>query len=56
MGKPANISSSMAAAAGIEHYAGLGPKIEGSSNISTNGLVKMVVKQPYGVVAAIVPW
>lgn len=56
MGKPANISSSLAAAAGIDHYAGLASTLEGKTDVATDGVFKLSIKQPYGVVAAIVPW
>ncbi|CAL5872509.1 uncharacterized protein PFLUO_LOCUS6773 [Penicillium psychrofluorescens] len=57
MGRPVSeyIESSMAANS-LDHYAEAGFQALGTSSLNTPGFVNMTLRQPYGVVAAIIPW
>ncbi|KAH7143450.1 aldehyde dehydrogenase domain-containing protein [Dactylonectria macrodidyma] len=45
-----------AAAGNFEHYAEAWASIQGQASLNTPGFVTMTLRQPYGVVAAIIPW
>lgn len=44
------------AAAQFDYYAEAWPHIQGQASVNTPGYVTMTLRQPYGVVAAIIPW
>lgn len=44
------------AAAQFDHYAEAWPSIQGQASVNTPGFLTMTLRQPYGVVAAIIPW
>ena len=46
----------MACAGLFGHYANAAYHIQGQSSLNTPGMINMTLKQPYGVVAAIIPW
>ncbi|KAF2817075.1 aldehyde dehydrogenase [Mytilinidion resinicola] len=57
MGRPVtHFFDAMEAASRIEHYAEAGYEVQGTTSIQTPGYVNMTFRQPYGVVAAIIPW
>lgn len=57
MGRPVSTYyDSYVAASTFEHYAEAGYEAQGVSSLNTPGFVNMTFKQPYGVVAAIIPW
>jgi len=57
MGRPVSTYFDNHACAGaFEHYAEAGYEAQGVSSLNTPGFVNMTFKQPYGVVAAIIPW
>ncbi|OQV00498.1 hypothetical protein CLAIMM_05986 [Cladophialophora immunda] len=57
MGRPVSTyHDNRAAASTFEHYAEAGYEVQGVSSLNTPGFVNMTFKQPYGVVAAIIPW
>ncbi|EXJ76616.1 uncharacterized protein A1O5_01124 [Cladophialophora psammophila CBS 110553] len=57
MGRPVSTYfDNQAAASTFEHYAEAGYEAQGVSSLNTPGFVNMTFKQPYGVVAAIIPW
>lgn len=57
MGRPvSHYFDAHSAAATFEHYAEVGYEAQGVSSLNTPGFVNMTFKQPYGVVAAIIPW
>ncbi|KIW68607.1 hypothetical protein PV04_04543 [Phialophora macrospora] len=57
MGRPVSTYfDAHAAASTFEHYAETGWEAQGVSSLNTPGFVNMTFKQPYGVVAAIIPW
>lgn len=57
MGRPiSTYFDNHAAASTFEHYAEAGYEAQGVSSLNTPGFVNMTFKQPYGVVAAIIPW
>ncbi len=57
MGRPVTAYfDNHAAASTFEHYAEAGYEAHGISSLNTPGFVNMTFKQPYGVVAAIIPW
>ncbi|KIX92496.1 uncharacterized protein Z520_11816 [Fonsecaea multimorphosa CBS 102226] len=57
MGRPVSLYfDHRAAASTFEHYAEAGYEVQGVSSLNTPGFVNMTFKQPYGVVAAIIPW
>ncbi|OAL38160.1 hypothetical protein AYO20_02612 [Fonsecaea nubica] len=57
MGRPVSTYyDNQAAASTFEHYAEAGYDAQGVSSLNTPGFVNMTFKQPYGVVAAIIPW
>ncbi|KAJ9636535.1 hypothetical protein H2204_005368 [Knufia peltigerae] len=57
MGRPVSTYfDNHACASTFEHYAEAGYEAQGVSSLNTPGFVNMTFKQPYGVVAAIIPW
>lgn len=57
MGRPvSSYFDNHACASAFEHYAEAGYDAQGVSSLNTPGFVNMTFKQPYGVVAAIIPW
>ncbi|TPX15915.1 uncharacterized protein E0L32_000249 [Thyridium curvatum] len=57
MGRPVDMYFETFAAAGnYDHYAESWPHIQGQASVNTPGHVTMTLRQPYGVVAAIIPW
>jgi aldehyde dehydrogenase (NAD+) len=57
MGRPVSrYFESYAAAEALNHYAESGFQALGTSSLNTPGFVNMTMRQPYGVVAAIIPW
>lgn len=57
MGKPVSrYHDAKGAAAHFDHYAEAWPHIQGTSSLNTPGHVSMTLRQPFGVVAAIIPW
>ncbi|ROV88045.1 hypothetical protein VMCG_10402 [Cytospora schulzeri] len=57
MGKPVTrFFDARAAAAHYDYYAQAWPHIQGTSSLNTPGHVTMTFRQPFGVVAAIIPW
>jgi len=57
MGRPvSSYFDNHACASTFEHYAEAGYEAQGASSLNTPGFVNMTFKQPYGVVAAIIPW
>lgn len=57
MGRPVTgYFDAFAAAAEFEHYAEAWTSIQGQASINTPGFLTMTLRQPYGVVAAIIPW
>jgi aldehyde dehydrogenase (NAD+) len=45
-----------ACADAFEHYAEAGYNIQGATSLNTPGFLNLTVRQPYGVVAVIIPW
>ncbi|KAJ5746702.1 hypothetical protein N7520_011884 [Penicillium odoratum] len=57
MGRPVSgYFESFAASDALNHYAESGYQALGTSSVNTPGFVNMTLRQPYGVVAAIIPW
>lgn len=57
MGRPVSTYfDNHAAASTFKHYAEAGYEAQGVSSLNTPGFVNTTFKQPYGVVAAIIPW
>lgn len=57
MGRPVrSYGDSMMAAERFEAYAGVAITARGVSSLNTPGFVNMTLRQPFGVVAAIIPW
>jgi aldehyde dehydrogenase (NAD+) len=57
MGKPVTgYFDALAAAGRLDHYASSWDQIKGESSLNTPGKVSMTFRQPFGVVAAIIPW
>lgn len=57
MGKPVmRFFEGHAAADHYDHYAEAWPHIQGTSSLNTPDSVSMTFRQPFGVVAAIIPW
>ncbi|TVY82141.1 Aldehyde dehydrogenase [Lachnellula suecica] len=46
----------MACAGTFDHYSEAGYDMQGTTSLNTPGFVSMTLRQPYGVVAAIIPW
>ena len=57
MGRPVSgYFDAFAASASFDYYAEAGYQALGTSSLNTPGHVNMTLRQPYGVVAAIIPW
>jgi aldehyde dehydrogenase (NAD+) len=57
MGRPVKgYFDSEAAASRFEYFAEAGYLSQGSTSLNTPGFVNMTFRQPFGVVAAIIPW
>ena len=57
MGRPVDqFFDSHAAAGHYDHYAEAWPHIQGQASLHTPGHITMTLRQPVGVVAAIIPW
>lgn len=57
MGRPvSSYFDAYAAADTFDHYAEAGFETLGTSSLNTPGFINMTMRQPYGVVAAIIPW
>lgn len=57
MGKPlGSFFDAHACAAKFDRYAEAGYLVQGTSSVQTPGYLNMTLRQPYGVVAAIIPW
>ncbi|KAF2262883.1 aldehyde dehydrogenase [Lojkania enalia] len=57
MGKPlAGFFDAFAGASKWDYYAESGYNVQGATSIQTPGYLNMTLRQPYGVVAAIIPW
>jgi aldehyde dehydrogenase (NAD+) len=57
MGRPVSTYfDAFVAAADYEHYSEIGYDAQGTSSLNTPGFVNLTFRQPYGVVAAIIPW
>ncbi|KAL2138152.1 hypothetical protein VTI28DRAFT_7376 [Corynascus sepedonium] len=46
----------LTAAANFDHYSEAWATVQGQASVNTPGLVTMTLRQPYGVVALIIPW
>jgi len=57
MGKPlVHFFDARVAADRFDHYAEAGYNVQGTTSVQTPGYLNMTLRQPYGVVAAIIPW
>lgn len=57
MGRPIKEYFDAHAAAGtFEHYSEAWGSVQGSSSLNTTGYLSMTLRQPFGVVGAIIPW
>jgi acyl-CoA reductase-like NAD-dependent aldehyde dehydrogenase len=57
MGKPVGaFFDAYACAAKFDHYAEVGYIVQGTTSVQTPGYLNMTLRQPYGVVAGIIPW
>jgi aldehyde dehydrogenase (NAD+) len=57
MGRPVSeYFDAFAAAETFNHYSEAGFNALGTSSLNTPGYVNVTLRQPYGVVAAIIPW
>jgi aldehyde dehydrogenase (NAD+) len=57
MGRPVSgYFESYVAASSLNHYAESGHHALGTSSLNTPGFLNMTLRQPYGVVGAIIPW
>lgn len=57
MGRPVSgYFESYVAANSLNHYAESGYQALGTSSLNTPGFLNMTLRQPYGVVGAIIPW
>lgn len=57
MGRPVSqYFESYVAAESFSHYAESGYQALGTSSLNTPGFLNITMRQPYGVVAAIIPW
>ena len=43
-------------AAKFDHYSEAGYSVQGTTSVQTPGFINMVLRQPFGVVAGIIPW
>jgi aldehyde dehydrogenase (NAD+) len=57
MGRPiSTFFDGFAAAANFNHWAEAGYEAKGTTSLNTKGFINMTLRQPIGVVAAIIPW
>jgi acyl-CoA reductase-like NAD-dependent aldehyde dehydrogenase len=57
MGKPlGHFFDAFACAAKWDHYAEAGYTVQGTTSVQTPGFLNLTLRQPYGVVAGIIPW
>lgn len=57
MGRPVKgYADNVVAAAKFDFYAEAGYNIQGQSSLNTPGFLNVTLRQPFGVVAAIIPW
>ncbi|KAF2016395.1 aldehyde dehydrogenase-like protein [Aaosphaeria arxii CBS 175.79] len=57
MGKPLGaFFDAYACASKWEHYSEVGYSVQGTTSVQTPGFINLTLRQPYGVVAAIIPW
>lgn len=57
MGKPVGaFFDAYACASKWDHYSEVGYSVQGTTSVQTPGYINMTLRQPYGVVAAIIPW
>lgn len=57
MGKPLGaFFDAYACASKWDHYSEVGYSVQGTTSVQTPGYINMTLRQPYGVVAAIIPW
>lgn len=57
MGKPLGVFfDAHMCASKWEHYSEVGHIVQGNTSVQTPGYLNMTLRQPYGVVAAIIPW
>lgn len=57
MGRPVSLYfESFVAAQSLDHFSEAGFQVKGISSLNNNGYVNMTMRQPYGVVGAILPW
>ncbi|KAJ5288669.1 Retinal dehydrogenase 1 [Penicillium angulare] len=57
MGRPVSAYfESRVAANDLDHYSEAGYQVLGTSSVNNPGFVNMTLRQPYGVVAGIIPW
>ncbi|KAJ5825150.1 Retinal dehydrogenase 1 [Penicillium riverlandense] len=57
MGRPVSAYfESFVAAQTLDHFSEAGYQAMGTSSLNSNGYVNMTMRQPYGVVGAIIPW
>ncbi|KAJ5111070.1 Retinal dehydrogenase 1 [Penicillium argentinense] len=57
MGRPVSMYfESFVTAESLEHYAETGYDAQGTTSLNTPGFVNITMRQPYGVVGAIIPW
>lgn len=57
MGKPVgSFFDGMASAGRWDYYSEAGRNVQGRTSVQTPGFLNMTLRQPYGVVAAILPW
>ncbi|KAF2655699.1 aldehyde dehydrogenase-like protein [Lophiostoma macrostomum CBS 122681] len=57
MGKPLGTFFDAVASAGSwDHFAEVGYNVQGTTSVQTPGFLNLTLRQPYGVVAAIIPW
>jgi aldehyde dehydrogenase (NAD+) len=57
MGRPiSTFFDGFMAAANFQHWAEAGYEAQGTTSLHTKGFLNMTLRQPIGVVAAIIPW
>lgn len=57
MGRPVQeFIDGYAFAGTFDHYAESGELVQGTTSVTTPGFINMTIRQPYGVIAAIIPW
>jgi aldehyde dehydrogenase (NAD+) len=57
MGKPiGTFFDAQACASKFDHYSEAAYSVQGTTSVQTPGFINMTLRQPYGVVAAIIPW